>query len=131
MTGDCASKYDSIAILGPNRLVVRFRKDYTTAKEFCERPERRSRLEQTMSRITGRTVRIDFELAVDELQSGASQQVAARQPVSPRQRQFEVRRNPLVRQAIELFDAEVVTVVDPPPREAEAPDQPISSEPAT
>ena len=130
MTGECASKYDTVAISAPNRLVVRFRKDYTTAKEFCERPEKRSRLEQTLSRLSGRTMRIDFAVAADETQGDSTQQVATRPPVSPRQRQFEVRRHPLVRQAVELFDAEVVTVVDPPPREAEASDQPLSSEPA-
>jgi DNA polymerase-3 subunit gamma/tau len=130
MTGDCASKYDSVAISAPNRLVVTFRKDYITAKEFCERPDKRSRLEQTLSRIAGREMRIDFAFSPDDSQGVARQAVAAKPPVSPRQRQFELRKHPLVRHAVELFDAEIVTVVDPPPGEAEIPDQPLTDQPA-
>ncbi len=130
MTGDCASKYESVAISAPNRLVVAFRKDYITAKEFCERPDKRSRLEQTLSRITGREMRIDFVVSPDDPQSVARQAVAAKPSVSPRQRQFELRKHPLVRHAVELFDAEIVTVVDPPPSEAEISDQPITDQPA-
>ncbi len=129
MTGDCASKFDSVAISAPNRLVVRFRKAYTTAKEFCERPEKRSRLEQTLSRLTGRDVRIDFAVLSDESQVSAPQQVAARPTVNRRQRQAELQRHPLVRQAVELFDAEIVTVVDPVVTEPDVTDQPTSSEP--
>jgi DNA polymerase-3 subunit gamma/tau len=129
MTGDCASKFDSVAISGPNRLVVRFRKAYTTAKEFCERPEKRSRLEQTISRLTGRDVRIDFAVLPDESQVSAPQQVAARPVASRRQRQAELQRHPLVRQAVELFDAEIVTIVEPVVTEVEAADQPSSIEP--
>jgi DNA polymerase III subunit gamma/tau len=130
MTGDCASKYESVAISAPNRLVVAFRKDYITAKEFCERPDKRSRLEQTLSRIAGRDMRIDFVVSPDDPQGVARQAVAAKPPVSPRQRQFELRKHPLVRRAVELFDAEIVTVVDPPPSEAEISDQPITDQPA-
>ncbi|MCI0357161.1 MAG: DNA polymerase III subunit gamma/tau [Planctomycetaceae bacterium] len=131
MTGDCASKFDSVAISAPNRLVVRFRKDYTTAKEFCERPDKRSRLEQTLSRLTGRDIRIDFAVLADESQVAGIQQVAARAPVNRRQRQAELQRHPLVRQAIEMFDAEIVTVVEPIVAEADGSDQPITSEPET
>ena len=126
MTGDCASKFDSVAISGPNRLVVSFRKDYTTAKEFCERPEKRTRLEQTLSRLTGRDIRIDFDVLTEESQVTAPQQVATRPPVNRRQRQAEMLRHPLVRQAVEMFDAEIVTIVDPVVSEVEVSDQPIS-----
>jgi len=120
MTGDYASKFDSVAISGPNRLVVRFRKDYTTAKEFCERPEKRTRLEQTLSR------RIDFDVLAEVPQVTAPQQVATPPPVNRRQRQAEMQRHPLVRQAVEMFDAEIVTIVDPVVSEVEVSDQPIS-----
>jgi len=126
MTGDYGSKFDSVAISGPNRLVVRFRKDYTTAKEFCERPEKRTRLEQTLSRLTGQDIRIDFAVLVEEPQVAVPQQVATRPPVNRRQRQAEMQRHPLVRQAVEMFDAEIVTIVDPVVSEVEVSDQPIS-----
>src|SRR5262249_25124575 len=60
MTADCAAKASRVAISGPNRLVVTFRKAYTQAQQYCERPDGRQKLEQTFSRIAGRIVRIDF-----------------------------------------------------------------------
>ena len=54
MTADFAGRAERIAISGPNRLVVSFRKAYTQAQQYCERPERRQKLEQTFSRIAGR-----------------------------------------------------------------------------
>jgi len=131
MTGDYASKFDSVAISAPNRLVVSFRKAYTTAKEFCERPDKRTRLEQTLSRLAGRDIRIDFAVLADESQVTVPQPLTTRPPVNRRQRQAEMQRHPLVRQAVELFDAEIVTIVDPIVAEAEVSDQPISNEPAT
>jgi DNA polymerase-3 subunit gamma/tau len=117
MTGDCASKFDSIAISGPNHLVVRFAKAYNTAKEFCERPDKRSRLEQTLAQLAGRRLRLDFVLLEGDSQPQATTQVAPRPPASRRQRQAEVQRHPLVRAAMEMFDGEVVQVIDPPPKE--------------
>ena len=131
MTGEFASKFSGVAISGPNRLVVEFRKDYTTAKEFCERPERRSRLEQILSRVAGRELRIDFALSADESQVPVSQGVAIRQPAKPRERRTEVQRNSLVRLAVDSFDAEVVTIIDPPPSEEVLPGLPAGGEPAT
>jgi DNA polymerase-3 subunit gamma/tau len=130
MTGEWASKYDSVAILAPNRLVVSFAKGYTTAKEFCERPEKRSRLEQTLSRITGREMRIDFAVLPEEAQSTVPQPVATRPPASRQQRNAAARKNLLVRKAEELFDAEIVTVIDPQPAEAEAGEPVAAAEPA-
>ena len=129
MTGDCASKFESVAISAPNRLVVSFRKAYTTAKEFCERPDKRTRLEQTLSRLAGRDIRIDFAVLAEESQVTAPQPLAQRPPVNRRQRQAEMQKHPLVRQAVEMFGAEIVTIVDPIVAEAEVSDQPISNEP--
>jgi DNA polymerase-3 subunit gamma/tau len=129
MTGDCASKFDSVAISAPNRLVVSFRKAYTTAKEFCERPDKRTRLEQTLSRLAGQDIRIDFAVLADESQVTVPQPLTTRPPVNSRQRRAEMQRYPLVRRAIEMFDAEIVTIVDPIVAEAEVSDQTVSSEP--
>ncbi|MEX2173317.1 MAG: DNA polymerase III subunit gamma/tau [Pirellulaceae bacterium] len=124
MTGDCASKFESIAISGPNRLVVRFGKAYNAAKEFCERPDKRSRLEQTLSRLAGRSLRVDFAVSEVELQTTSAQSVASRPTVPRRQRQAEMQRHPLVRRLTELFDVEVVSVVDPPPQDSDSPESP-------
>jgi DNA polymerase III subunit gamma/tau len=113
MTADFASKAENVAISAPNRLVVRFRKAYTSAIQFCERPESRHKLEQTLSRITGRTIRIDIVVLPDSAEPPPGTEVApARRVVNRRQREQEVQRHPLIRKASELFDTEIVTILD-------------------
>lgn len=115
MTADFAAKAERTAISGPNRLVVSFRKAYTQAQQYCERPEQRQKLEQTLSRIAGRTVRIDFAtLPDDPNQPSAADRPPAKSPVNRRQRQQEVMRHPLIRKAAELFDTEIIALLDPP-----------------
>jgi DNA polymerase-3 subunit gamma/tau len=116
MTANFAARAERVAISGPNRLVVSFRKDYTQAQQYCERPEGRQKLEQAFSRIAGRTIRIDFATLPDE-QSSVSEvdRPAIPAPVNRRQKQQELMRHPLIRKAAELFDTEIVTVLDPPP----------------
>jgi DNA polymerase-3 subunit gamma/tau len=115
MTADFAAKADRTAISGPNRLVVWFRKAYTQALQYCERPEKRQKLEQTLSRITGRKMRIDFAVSDGgpEAAAGEPETTLAR-PVSRRQRQQELQRNPLIRKASELFDTEIIGTLDAP-----------------
>jgi DNA polymerase III subunit gamma/tau len=104
MTADFASYYDHLAISAPDSLVVHFREEYTLQKESCDSPQRKAQLEQAMSRKLGRHVRID--LAV--MSEGKSQ--PAQPPVSMRQLMREKESHPLVRQAIQLFDAEVIRI---------------------
>ncbi len=102
MTADFAGRCDRLAISGPNRLVVSFRAQYD--KEACERPDRKQRIEQALSRLTGRQVRIDFEVV-----PGQQRPAEHRPPVvSKRQRMRDKEKHPLVHKAIELFDAEIV-----------------------
>ena len=115
MTADFAGRADGVAISGPNRLVVRFRKAYTQALQYCERPDKRQRLEQTLSRITGRNIRIDFALVQEESAAPAPEPP---RPINRRQRQQELMRHPLIRKAAELFDTEIVAVLEPPPAES-------------
>ena len=119
MTADFAGRAERVAISGPNRLVVRFGKAYTQALQYCERPEKRQRLEQTLSRIAGRNLRIDFALLPDEPSSAAAEasKPAARPATSVRQRRQELNRHPLIRKASELFDTEITLVLDPPAAE--------------
>jgi hypothetical protein len=115
MTGGYAARAESIAISAPNRLAVRFRKAYTQALQFCERPESRQKLEQTLSRLTGRNIRIDFSVLPDEpTASGTAVAPPPRPGVNRRQRQQEVLRHPLIRRANELFDTEILTILDAP-----------------
>lgn len=119
MTADFAGRAEAVAISGPNRLAVRFRKAYTQALQFCERPERRQKLEQTLSRIAGRTIRIDFGLLAEE--SPAASAAPLPRAVNRRQRQSELMRHPLIRKASELFDTEILTVLDAPSQDDAGP----------
>jgi DNA polymerase-3 subunit gamma/tau len=96
--------YAAVATPAPNRLVVTFPPGYTLQKEGCERPERKARIEQALSRITGREMRVDFEL-LEDTQPALRKQ--APPPPTHRQRLRQVEQQPFVRRAMELFDAEV------------------------
>lgn len=115
MTADYARKAVAIAISGPNRLVASFRKAYSQFKDQLERPERRQRLEQAVSEVAGRPIRVEFDLLPDEPQTAVP--AAKPQPTAARRRQRikELERNLLVQQAIAVFDAEIIDVIDPPP----------------
>ena len=110
MTSEMAQRYDRIAISAPNRLVVTFKQEYNLQKESCERPKNKERLEQAMSRLTGANVRIDFEVLPGEPNQGEK----PAPPVSKRQLMREKERHPLVREAIEMFDAELTDLESEP-----------------
>jgi hypothetical protein len=123
LTGDYARKAESIATSGPNRLVARFRKAYTHFKDQLERPERRQQLEKLLQEAVGRPIRVEFEIVPDAPEAAAA--APKPQPTAARRRQRikEVERNLLVQQAIAVFDAEILDVIDPPPSdEADTPD---------
>ncbi len=117
MTADFASYYERIAISAPDSLVVYFREGYTLQKEACEQPERKTQLEKTMSRLVGRPVRIDMALIAEPRQP---QRVAA---PSLFQLMREKENHPFVRQAVDLFDAEIVKVDVPRPSRPDGPDE--------
>jgi hypothetical protein len=109
MTAESARHAGRVALAGPNRVVASFGPASIWHKESCERPERRTKLEAAMSQLTGRAIRIDFDL----LSGSASPEAKAQPVVSTRQRWREREKHPLVRRAIEMFDAEVVRVEEP------------------
>ena len=111
MVVDQARHFDSVAILAPNRLVIRFKPVYDFSKGFCERPEQAARFEQGLSELTGRPIQVEFALTAEESAETSS---AAAPAISPHQRRLEAMQNPLVRRAAELFGAQVIDVVDPP-----------------
>ena len=109
MTADMASYFDHVSAATPDRLVVHFPARYTLQKESCEQPERKRTLEEALTRAVGRPVRIDLVLMPE-----ATEQKAAPAPTkSLLQLLREKEGDPWVRQAMDLFDAEV-TRVDPP-----------------
>ena len=106
VTADLGNCYERLAISAPNRLVVSFKASYTLQKESIERPERKSRLEASLSQITGQTMRIDLELLPDEKET----ETAVPEVKSHQQQIQDAQQQPFVRQALELFEAEILRV---------------------
>ena len=113
MTSDFASKCESIAISGPNRLAVKFRKAYTTAVTYCERPQSRAKLEDALARVSGRPIRLEFFTLPDEPAAATSAPRPVANEQNRRRRMRDAERNPLIGRAIELFDAEIIDVIEP------------------
>ena len=113
MTADYAKKAESVANCGPNRLVARFGKAYIGAKEYCERPERKAKLQQALGKVVGAAVSLDFELVAGSPDTPLAQGLHQPAPTSRQQRFQQAAQNQLVRQAMELFDAEVLHVIQP------------------
>lgn len=116
MVVDQAKQFDSVAIPAPNRLVIRFKPGYAIFKSTCERPEQVARFEQALLDVTGQRIRVEFALTADEPGETSPVETAAARAASPHQRRLELMQNPLVHRATELFGAQIVEVVDPPPR---------------
>jgi DNA polymerase-3 subunit gamma/tau len=108
MSADLGKLASDIAISGPNTLAVIFPQEYSYQKSACERPDRKTRLEEAISAATGRSVRLEFRLggqaAPKPLTTAAPQAPTLAQKA---QRRREMERHPLVQKAMELFDAEV------------------------
>jgi len=101
-----AKDYARIAISAPNRLVISFRSAYTFSKSVCERPDQVAKFEQAPADLTGQPVRVEFALLEEE--ADRAEDGPASPAVSPRQRRIEVLRHPMIRRAIELFDAKPI-----------------------
>jgi DNA polymerase III subunit gamma/tau len=113
ITADFASKFDSLAISGPNRLAIRFRKAYSTSVAHCDRPQIRSKLEDALARVAGRAVRLEFVTIPDPPAAATQPQRPVQTVQNRRRRMREAERNPLIGRAIELFDAEIIDVIEP------------------
>jgi hypothetical protein len=99
---------ESVSVSGPGRLVARFRAKYTSCKTFCERLDQLSQLEAALSQAAGGAVKLEFALLPDEPKATPERRV-----VPNRQRLAETAEHPLVRKAVELFDAQLTRVVPP------------------
>jgi DNA polymerase-3 subunit gamma/tau len=105
MTADHAGLADSVAISGPNQLVVRFRQVYNSSKSYCERPDKREVLERAFGGQAGCRVRLEFVLLPDEAKPATP---APNPQLARTQLRQQVARHPLVQRAMELFEAEIL-----------------------
>jgi len=111
-----ARRYERVAISAPNRLVVSFQAKYTSHKAFCERPEQLAKLEKALLDLTGMPIRLEFSLIGGDLHGPsetASDRPARPPQTSTRQRLAERETHPLVKRAIELFDARAIGLEEP------------------
>lgn len=115
MTADYGAFYDGVAISAPNNLVVSFKAGYTLQKESLERPERKATLERALTLVTGEAVHVQFEIVPGE----EPVQENAKPLGSLRQLRRDVEKNPMVHEAIELFDAEIDRVDRPRPADSD------------
>lgn len=115
MTLDFASAAHQVATSGPDHLVVSFANRYNL--QACEKPERRTVLEKAVRDAAGRPIRLEFKFEATE-----DRPAEPPKPVRSRQQQKRERiKHPLVSQAMELFDAELMKIeesrrTDDPPR---------------
>ncbi len=105
VTADVAGNYAALEMAGTDQLVVTLKSSYD--RDLCRRPERKRRLEQAVLDSTGKRIRLDFRAAESSIASEAAPAVA---PPTRRQRMKQLEQDPLIRSAINLFDAEIVDV---------------------
>jgi DNA polymerase-3 subunit gamma/tau len=109
MTADMGRCAQSIAISGPNRLVVSFPAEYSSQRDFCDRPTSRTRFEQILQTILGQAVRLEFALLPGE----PKKTLERAPPPNKRQLMKERERHPLVQATLETFGAEMLEVEEP------------------
>ena len=98
-TADMAGKYQRLEWKPDGRIVVTLSEQF---QRYCSLPERRSSLENMLARVAGQSIRIDYVAA----QTTEPSQVSVA-PVSRLKLMRDSARDPLVRAAIDLFDATV------------------------
>jgi DNA polymerase-3 subunit gamma/tau len=106
MLGDHAERAEGLAFSVPNRLVASFPKKYNLSKVTCERPDAVAKINEAMTKILGRTLRLECVLLEDRPGAEPKREV----PRGPTQHEKlrEKVHQPFVRQALELFDARPV-----------------------
>lgn len=111
MTADFARQASKVEPVGSQRLRVVFTENRELAKRGCEKPERKSKLEQALSRIAARNMQVELLLTA----APATEAVAPKPSgaINRRQRQRDAEQNPVIRQLIEMFEAEIVRVDEP------------------
>lgn len=114
LTAGMAESYSKVECPSQNRLIVTFPANKRFAKDVCEREGNLARFRETLARLTGEEVRIDFMIEESpETAPGASPPPAtARRPggPTPQQQLREIQSHPMIKKAEELFGAEPIRV---------------------
>jgi DNA polymerase-3 subunit gamma/tau len=105
-------KAGSLAISGPNTLVLRFGNEYNAQREHCQDPKRVEKVEGILRSLTGQAVTLRIESGGGDRPgrpAAAPEDADNSQSRSRRQRE-EALREPLVKRAIEVLGAQIVRV---------------------
>jgi DNA polymerase-3 subunit gamma/tau len=102
MTADMAREYEKIELLDANKLAVTLTDSYN--RDMCNRPERKQMLESAMERISGQKFRIDFLLSA----TPSTRRPVRKPKMTRRQQILQLHETPIVKKAMEVFDAEIV-----------------------
>jgi DNA polymerase III subunit gamma/tau len=114
LLADNASLCESVTVPGAGRLAATFRAKYTSCKAFCERPDQLSNLQRALAEVAGSPVQVELIVVPDE-----PQEAAPRRAAGHRQRTAENAEHPMIRRAVELFDARLVRIDEPAARDSE------------
>lgn len=108
MTAEMASNYESVELKGADQLLVTLRDK--ASRDLCMKPDRRSRFEEAFEKVTDRTVRVEFLVSQNVIESPAPKPKLTRAQQVRKLQDVE-----LVKQAMELFDAEITGFREPMP----------------
>ena len=106
MTAEMASNYESVELKGADQLMVTLRDK--ASRDLCMKPDRRSRFEEAFEKVTDRTVRVEFLVSQNVIESPAPKPKLTRAQQVRKLQDVE-----LVKQAMELFDAEITGFREP------------------
>jgi DNA polymerase-3 subunit gamma/tau len=112
LVADQAALADRITLSAPDCLVATFPEKYTSCKLYCEMPEHRAKLEETLQAITGKKIKLQLRIEENGDARWGGPESRPRPP-SRRQIQAQVGARPFVRQAMELFDAGGIRAIPP------------------
>ncbi len=100
----------NIAISGPNALEISFPKSYHLNQEYCQRREQLTRLENALEEVAGRRITIAMKLTSDPLPAPGQSSAAGGSQQADVTRRIDPEDDPLVKQALTVFNATVVKV---------------------
>jgi len=121
LAADQAKQFSQVAVAGGNRVVVTFRKDKAFCRDYCSRPEIKTRFERALQTITGNKIELELVLANE----GAPEKSS---PGTSERLLFDILQEPFVRKTAELFGARPIAVLPPEERKTTVTQAPIEED---
>ena len=106
VTKSYAKNIHSLAISGPNQVVLSIPKRYHLSKTFLDRPDPLGRLEKTIAGIVGKSVRLLIVLDETTPEAAPSHLAEQRPQVNPRP--SESNQDSFLNKVISVFEAKII-----------------------